>query len=165
MTLDEIAAAIAKEQSQFKTALRAAVLRARALGELLLDAKSQLQYGEFGPWVKHRAKLSNTWAATYIAIARGWDKVEAYGIDISVRQAEDVARGRPMKQRSGGTSVSVGRLLDVLEERVGEIVLDHPEVSDIVDEIHSWRERLKQIGKLEKKRGASPRLAVQRDVA
>lgn len=159
MTLDEIAAAIVDEKSQFKKELRAAVVRARKLGELLLQAKEQLPHGDFLPWVSKKTKLSYTWAATYMAIAKGWDKVEKYGCDISVRQAEDVARGRPMKERSGDASVSVGRLLHTLEERIGDIVLEHPEVADIVDAIHQWRERLAQIGQLQKKRGAKSQKA------
>lgn len=157
MTLDEIASEIVKEQSQFKNELRAAVVRAKNLGELLLKAKEQIPHGEFGEWVTKKAKLSQTWAATYMAIARGWDAVEKYGVDISVRQAEDVARGRPVKKHGGEHDASVSRLLHKLEERVANIVLDHPEIADIVDAIHSWRERLEKIGRATEKRGVAPK--------
>lgn len=153
MTLDEIASAIAEEQVQFKKELRAAVVRARKIGELLLKAKEQIPHGEFGDWVTSKAQMSHVWATNCMAIARGWDKVESHGVDITVRQAANVARGKPVKEFGGIADASVGRLLHKLEEKVAEIVLDHPEVADIVDAIHTWRERLERIGGLQKPRG------------
>lgn len=159
MTIDEITSAIIKESSQFKKELRAAVLRAKRIGELLMQAKAQMQsqYGAYGVWLKEKAKLCPAHACNCIAIAKNWDRVEQHGVDISVKQAADVARGRPPRPLGGAYSVSIGRLMGVLEERVAEIVLKHPDVADIVDAIHSWRERLMQLDQLEKRRGQTER--------
>lgn len=155
MTLDQIASAIVDEQKQFKKELRAAVARAKTIGELLLKAKEQIPYGEFGEWVRSKAQMSEAWATNCMAIARGWDKVEAHGVDLTVRQAAAVSRGKPVREYGNVADASVGRLLNKLEERVADMVLDHPEVADIVDAIHQWRERLARIGQLQKQRGVS----------
>lgn len=158
MTLDEISSAIIEESVQFKHSLREAVLHAKRIGELLIEAKSQFSArGGYQQWLEEKAKLSPSHACNCIAIAKNWERVEQHGVDLSVRQAADVARGRPARPIGGAYSVSVGRLMSILEERIADIVLDHPEVSDIVEAIHSWRERLTQLDRLEKRRGQSER--------
>jgi hypothetical protein len=157
MTLDEIASAVIEEHAQFKKNMRDAVLRAKAIGELLLKAKSQLHRGEWTPWLKNKAKISHVWASNCMAIARDWDQVEKHDFsELSIWQASDVARGRPPKDRSGPNSNSCGRILRVLEERVADMVLEYPELADMVDAINHWRERLERVGQLEKKRGVKP---------
>jgi hypothetical protein len=42
----------------------------RAAGEKLLEAKVQMEHGEFGPWLKHNFKLSDRQARTYMALAK-----------------------------------------------------------------------------------------------
>ena len=157
MTIDEIAFEIIKEQSQFKKELRAAVVRARTIGDLLLKAKQQLPRGEFGGWVKSACEMSHKWAWTCMAIASNWEKIEKHdGVELTIKQAEDVARDKPISNTSSSYSNSIGRLLGVLEERVADLAVNHPEVSDMVDAIHQWRERLSRIGQLDKRRSVSP---------
>jgi hypothetical protein len=41
-----------------------------AAGEKLLEAKSQLPHGEFGPWIKHNLEISRTSAHRYMKLAQ-----------------------------------------------------------------------------------------------
>lgn len=50
----------------------------RAAGEKMIEAKSQLSRGEFGPWIKRNFNLGNTQAALYMSLVRATVNIENY---------------------------------------------------------------------------------------
>ena len=56
-----------------EAAERAGMLYYRAAGEKMIEAKQQLQHGEFGPWITRNFKVSRTQAYRYMALAKADD--------------------------------------------------------------------------------------------
>jgi curved DNA-binding protein CbpA len=57
-------------KDDLKAAHDAGLEHYRAAGEKLLEAKVQMEHGEFGPWLKRNFKLSDRQARTYMALAK-----------------------------------------------------------------------------------------------
>lgn len=153
LTIEQISIAIRDEYAAYEVAMSDAVARAKKIGDLLIAAKRLLPHGEFRPWIKENTGLSYTTAHRFVVIAKNWEAVRAK--DFALKRLDDahaVARGRdPVPSEKRGHSI--GRLLNILEEKIAELVLDHPEIADIVDEIAKWKSRLESIDCLIKKPG------------
>jgi hypothetical protein len=57
-------------KADLDAAEKAGIEHYRAAGEKLLEAKSQLKHGEFGPWLKNNFNLSRQTANRYMAYAQ-----------------------------------------------------------------------------------------------
>jgi hypothetical protein len=75
--LPDLAARINHEHDQAEAAFRSGLLHARAAGELLLEAKGQLQHGKWLPWLKENVRFSERTAQAYMRVAKGWPALEA----------------------------------------------------------------------------------------
>ncbi len=71
-TLEDLAAEIVQEH----TAARAGLEHARRAGELLIEAKQQVQHGEWLPWIKANvACVTRRMAQHYMRLARLWERI------------------------------------------------------------------------------------------
>src|SRR4051794_39372415 len=58
------------------TAFRAGLQHAKRAGELLIQAKQQLQHGDLGDWIEANCKLTWRTANLYMQIAKGWTELQ-----------------------------------------------------------------------------------------
>lgn len=72
-----------------------AVLKARAAGELLLEAKSNVKHGEWLNWLAEHANFSQKTAWQYMRIAECWEQLEPLytrGYNLTIRKALKLVR-------------------------------------------------------------------------
>ena len=75
ITLNDLVTQIKEAHDQVEQAFTAAVGHALKAGELLLEAKSQLDHGEFESWIKDNFEFSNRMARIYMRVAREFIKL------------------------------------------------------------------------------------------
>jgi hypothetical protein len=68
-TLDDLVAQINESHDQVEKACTAAVGHALKAGQFLLEAKGQLNHGEFKPWIEANLDLSDRMARAYMRVA------------------------------------------------------------------------------------------------
>lgn len=69
--LDQVALAINSEHTLAMQHAESAVEHARRVGQLLIEAKSALQHGEFQPWLASHVAFSTRQAQRYMSAAQG----------------------------------------------------------------------------------------------
>jgi Protein of unknown function (DUF3102) len=91
LTLADLAAAINDEHVAAESAAAEAIHRARHAGELLLQAKAQLQHGQWLPWLTANCTVGARQAQRYIRLTQNWDTLlnttstSHLGIDAALR--------------------------------------------------------------------------------
>jgi hypothetical protein len=70
--LDQLAAEIKREHEAAEYSVRESLKHARLAGVKLLEVKSRLFHGEFGPWVKTHCGFSHRTANLYMKVAERW---------------------------------------------------------------------------------------------
>ena len=90
-SLPDLAVRIKAEHEAVTLALNESVRHAIAAGELLIEAKAQLQHGQWLPWLRDRCNISERTAQLYMRVAKNWDEIEAQmrnGVaDLSLNEA------------------------------------------------------------------------------
>ena len=89
-TLPDLAVQINDEHHQAEAALNTGLEHARHAGELLLQAKSLCQHGEWLPWLEANFDGSARTARAYILVADRWPQIEAkwqHAANLSIRGA------------------------------------------------------------------------------
>jgi len=86
---------------------------ARKAGQLLIEAKEQVPYGEWGSWLDQHCECAESTAGLYMKIAREWDRLA------------DSQRVRKLTLREAG------RLLYVRDEGDSGKAADHPEAREL----------------------------------
>jgi Protein of unknown function (DUF3102) len=76
-SLPDLAARIKAEHQAVSEALSESVRHAMAAGELLIEAKDQLQHGQWLPWLRDHCTISERTAQLYMRVAKNRDEVEA----------------------------------------------------------------------------------------
>jgi hypothetical protein len=76
-TLPKLAKQINAEHALADAALREGLAHARNCGNLLVQAKEQLQHGEWLPWLAANVQFSGRTAQAYMRIANRWDELKA----------------------------------------------------------------------------------------
>jgi hypothetical protein len=76
-SLADLAARIKAEHGAVATALKDSVRHAIAAGELLIEAKAQLAYGQWLPWLSHHCTISERTAQLYMRVAKNRADIEA----------------------------------------------------------------------------------------
>lgn len=72
-----------------------ALLKARAAGELLLEAKDNVKHGEWLVWLSENVAFSQKTAWQYMRVAERWGEIEAnytHGYNLTIRQALRLVR-------------------------------------------------------------------------
>lgn len=72
-----------------------ALLKARAAGELLLEAKANIKHGEWLLWLSENVTFSQKTAWQYMRIAECWGQLEpnyTHGYNLTIRQALRLVR-------------------------------------------------------------------------
>jgi hypothetical protein len=85
-----LAAAINEAHRRVEESARAGAEHARQAGELLLQAKAQVEHGAWLPWVKANCQFSERTARAYMRMASNWPVIEANrqrAADLSMREA------------------------------------------------------------------------------
>jgi hypothetical protein len=75
-SLADLAARIRFEHDGAGAAMRRSVQHAMTAGELLLEARAQLQHGQWLPWLKGNCAISDRTARLYMTLARGRSAIE-----------------------------------------------------------------------------------------
>lgn len=75
--LTDLAARIRTEHAATAEALRESVRHAIAAGELLIEAKAQLQHGQWLPWLRDHCAISERTAQLYMRVAKNRAEIEA----------------------------------------------------------------------------------------
>ncbi len=91
--LTELATEINREHTQCGVAFLDSTRHARNAGGMLIEAKGQVQHGEWADWLKENVTFSERTAQLYMRISRSWPEIEtqlsATGVaDFSVRQIQ-----------------------------------------------------------------------------
>ena len=76
-----------------KAEKEAAMDEKRHCGELMIEAKSQLKQGEFGPWLKRNFEISHRYANEWMNLARVTEFAEP--IPLSIREVVERTRNNP----------------------------------------------------------------------
>jgi hypothetical protein len=76
-SLADLAARIKVEHEAVSTALKEGVRRAIAAGELLIEAKGQLDHGQWLPWLAGHCSISERTAQLYMRVAKNKAEIEA----------------------------------------------------------------------------------------
>jgi hypothetical protein len=75
--LASLAAQINQEHELAAAAWRDALTHARNAGAALIEAKAQLQHGQWGAWLAEHFRGSERSAQVYMKVARHWNEIEA----------------------------------------------------------------------------------------
>jgi hypothetical protein len=76
-SLTDIAARIRHEHAAVRYALKHAVERAMTTGDLLLEAKEQVQHGQWTQWIQEHCEISDRTARLYMQLAENRATLEA----------------------------------------------------------------------------------------
>jgi hypothetical protein len=88
--LADLAEQIQREHEHFKSALRATLEHARAVGKLLVEAKEQClrERKGWGTWLSANVSFCETTACNYMRIVRNWARLKSATVaDMGVREA------------------------------------------------------------------------------
>jgi hypothetical protein len=75
--LDMLAVRIREEVAGVVAGLRSSLEHARAAGDLLLQAKVQMDHGDWGGWLEKTSLVSQRTAEAYMRIAGRWDSIRS----------------------------------------------------------------------------------------
>lgn len=105
VALADLAAEINREHEAATTAIRTSLEHARRAGELLIQAKAQVEHGEFQAWIEANFRGSYRTAAIYVRIAKNWPSIEAKsaGSALSIDGAVKLL-AEPRALQTGGAS-------------------------------------------------------------
>jgi hypothetical protein len=89
LTLTELIEQINAAHEQCRQAYQSSLAHARRCGELLIEAKSQVQHGEWLTWLNVNCTVAARTAQAYMQVARDWSKLEesATVADLSLKDA------------------------------------------------------------------------------
>lgn len=150
--LDEIASRIKELHSELKGLVSRTFAIAKEMGELLAEAKSKISGGRWTHWLSQQCDLTPGTAHRYIVIAKNWKKVTHHDMfpNLNVKQAFNVARGKPPgEKRSDKLGLqSLDVLLDLLDARLAEYAMRHPEIEAVIEAIDNARPKMEELGLL-----------------
>jgi hypothetical protein len=88
-TLTDLATQINEAHEQCVEAYKSSLYFARTAGALLIEAKSQLQHGQWLPWLRENTSVAERTAQAYMQVSRDWAVLEesAAIADLSFRDA------------------------------------------------------------------------------
>lgn len=152
--LHGIAADVKRLQGEYRNLVGRSALIAKQMGELLSEARSLIQGRQWSKWLATELDLTPDAAFRYMTIYRKWGDIESHRAfpDLTIIQMFDVARGRKPRKRSYKLiGQSLDTLLDVLDERLSEAMISHPELEALIDAIDAARPILEKAGLLKQK--------------
>jgi len=91
-SLPDLAARIRVEHGGAKASVKRGVKHAVAAGQLLIEAKAQVQHGQWLPWLRDQCGLPDRTASAYMRVAKNKEKLAAEignVADLSLRGALD----------------------------------------------------------------------------
>ncbi len=150
--LDQIAARVKELHADLKGLVSRTFAIAKEMGELLAEAKRKINGGRWTHWLSSQCDITPTTAHRYIMIAENWDKVTHHDMfpRLNVKQAFNVARGKqpgPCRSEKLGLQ-SLDVLLDLLDSRLAEFAMRHPEIEAVIDAIDNARPKMEELGLL-----------------
>ena len=75
-SLNDLAGRIRAEHVATSAALKSSIKHAMAAGDLLIEAKAQLQHGQWLPWLAEHCEISERAAQLYMRAARNREAIE-----------------------------------------------------------------------------------------
>ncbi|WP_286764261.1 MULTISPECIES: DUF3102 domain-containing protein [Rhodopirellula] len=76
MDIKELAKLANELHSEIETHLRTSLLKAKRCGEVLIEAKSKVEHGEWMNWIAENFDASHQTACAYMRIAKYWCRLE-----------------------------------------------------------------------------------------
>jgi hypothetical protein len=77
-SLAELAERIRATHEVVRQALKMGVENAMTTGDLLIEAKAQVDHGDWTPWLREHCKMSERTARLYMRLAKNREVIEAY---------------------------------------------------------------------------------------
>jgi hypothetical protein len=77
-SLAELAECIRATHEVVRQALKMGVENAMATGDLLIEAKAQIDHGDWTPWLREHCKMSERTARLYMRLAKNREVIEAH---------------------------------------------------------------------------------------
>jgi hypothetical protein len=109
--LPDLAAQINQEHQQCLQAANATLEHARKAGELLQQAKAQLEHGKWLPWLKEHFPFSEKTAQNYMRIAREWSGL----LEANPQRAADLSYRDALKLLACSKTEEEDRLEDMMQ--------------------------------------------------
>lgn len=126
--LPVFAAEIMRAHAEARRAAHMSFVHAIEAGEALLEAKEQMNHGEWLPWLRDNCEMSESTAQVYMRLAKYKDEVLANpqrAADLSIRAALDALRARETRdaaaKRIAGLWASWQENLHELVACLGEV--------------------------------------------
>jgi len=126
--LPMLAAEIMRVHAEARRAAHMSLVHAIEAGEALLEAKEQMNHGEWLPWLRDNCEMSESTAQVYVRLAKYKDEVLANpqrAADLSIRAALDALRARETRdaaaKRIAGLWASWQENLHELVACLGEV--------------------------------------------
>jgi hypothetical protein len=115
-SLADLAARVRHEHEAAADAIKRGAAHAMHAGDFLIEAKEQLQHGQWLPWLKDHCAISERTAQLYMRLARDREKIEAAKsatvADLSLREAAAVLAPDPIEQMRAEGEAILKRIAD-----------------------------------------------------
>lgn len=148
--LAKIANEIRSIRSEYETILRRGSACAKRVGELLLKAQP-LCNRQWAKWLAVEFDMVTETAKKYMTIAENWEKIESHERfpNIGVLEMYDIARDRKHHPKKySAVCRKLDTLINALDQRISELVVQLPELSELLDAIDKARSLLEKEGLL-----------------
>ncbi len=154
-SLADLAARIKAAHEAVGAALRRGVQDAMMAGDLLIEAKAQLNHGQWLPWLRDHCAISERTARLYMRLARHREKIENGNVaDLSVRGALEIIAVSKVSNDKLVTGL-IPHLSDVFS---GELELAAYEVSQAACELRmaAYRQIFATLDRINQRRNTTP---------
>jgi hypothetical protein len=129
IALTQLAQQINAEHAAAETALRAGLEHARAAGNLLAQAKTQVGHGQWVPWLKANVRFSVRTAQAYMRVAERWHELESKAQPVALLTFKDALTALAEPELNGEAA------LPLLREAMDTPRAGHGEAGDPLTQI------------------------------
>jgi hypothetical protein len=137
--LETLAEGINCHHEATKRAYKQAILNAQLAGEMLIDAKSRVDHGQWLHWLSENCPtLAARTASGYMRIARNWDTLEsksAMPADLTINDAMRLLSADSQTEAFPGISEDAQKVRDSAQKALD----DHREFIEKVRQLGAWR--------------------------
>lgn len=149
--LSGLAEAINASHLQANRAARQAVLCARSAGDLLIQAKAQVQHGKWIDWLQSNCPdLPARTASCYMRVARHWETLESKSAtvaDLTINQAMQLLSHDPQKEQAVDDAfASINSRLEKIEDHAQKAIDSHRALLEVAEQFGAWREHAASFG-------------------
>lgn len=118
-TLPQLAEAINAEHEHVTAAFKTGLEHARKAGELLVQAKGQVEHGQWLPWLEKNCNVTPRMAQNYMRVAENWAELAKYETvsHLGLRDALKMLAHTPEEEDSNRTQLKIADIDTSFVER------------------------------------------------